>query len=198
MAIDRRDLRRRLFALAADQAGYFSAAQAKALGYSYAAQAHHVRAGNWVRIDRGIFRLADWIPGVHDELARWTLWSKGRAVVSHDSALGVYGVGEFESPRIHLTVPNGFRMRDDAVVLHYADLSDEDIVSRPGFRLTTLTRALVDVAADHADDDQLARALGEALDLGTVTQRQLRSRAEALDPRAALRIERALNQLAAA
>jgi predicted transcriptional regulator of viral defense system len=198
MPIDRRDLRRRLFALAADQAGYFSAAQAKALGYSYPAQAHHVRAGNWVRIDRGIFRLAGWVPDVHDELARWTLWSKGRAVVSHDSALGVYGVGEFESPRIHLTVPTGFRMRDDALVLHYADLPEEDIVSRPGFRLTTLTRALVDVAADHADEDQLGRALGEALDLGTVTRRQLRSRADALDPRAALRIERALNQLTAA
>jgi predicted transcriptional regulator of viral defense system len=196
--IDRRDLRRRLFALAADQAGYFSAAQAKALGYSYPAQAHHVRAGNWVRIDRGIFRLADWVPDVHDELARWTLWSKGRAVVSHDSALGVYAVGEFESPRIHLTVPSGFRMRDDALILHYADLPEDDIIARPGFRMTTLTRSLVDVAADRADEDQLARAVREALDLGTITRRQLRSRAEAVNPTAALRIERALNQLAAA
>jgi predicted transcriptional regulator of viral defense system len=198
MPIDRRDLRRRLFVLAADQAGYFSAAQAKSLGYSYPAQAHHVRAGNWVRIDRGMFRLADWMPDVHDELARWNLWSKGRAVVSHDTALSVYRVGEFESPRIHLTVPTGFRMRDDALVLHRADLPDEDIVSRPGFRLTTLTRSLVDVAADHADEDQLARAVREALNLGTITQRQLRSRAEAVDPKAALLIERALNQLAAA
>lgn len=198
MPIDRRDLRRRLFALATDQAGYFSAAQAKSLGYSYPAQAHHVRAGNWVRIDHGILRLADWVPDVNDELARWTLWSKGRAVVSHDTALGVYGVGEFESPRIHLTVPSGFRMRDDALVLHHADLPGQDIVSRPGFRLTTLPRSLVDVAADHADEDQLARAIREALDLGMVTQRQLRSRAEDVDPKAALRIERALNQLATA
>jgi predicted transcriptional regulator of viral defense system len=198
MPLDRRDLRRRLFALAADQAGYFSAAQAKSLGYSYPAQAHHVRASNWVRIDRGIFRLADWVPDVHDELARWSLWSKGRAVVSHESALSVYGVGEFESPRIHLTVPTGFRMRDDALVLHHADLSEDDIVARPGFRLTTLTRSLVDVAANYADEDQLGRAIREALDLGTITQRQLRSRSEAVDPTAALRIERALNQLAAA
>lgn len=195
MPVDRRDLRRRLFALAADQAGYFSAAQAKSLGYSYPAQAHHVNAGNWLRIDRGIFRLADWVPEVNDDLARWTLWSKHRAVVSHDTALGVYGVGEFESPRIHLTVPPGFRMRDDAVVLHPADLPDDDVVTRPGFRLTTLTRSLVDVAAGHADEDQLARALAEALERGTVTQRQLRSRAEAVDPTAALRIERALRLL---
>src|SRR5271169_1876510 len=127
MAADRRDLRRKLFALAADQGGYFSAAQAKSLGYSYPAQAHHVRAGNWIRVDRGIFRLAEWVPGVHDDLARWNLWSKQRAVVSHDTALLVHGVGEFESPRIHLTVPSGFRMRDDALVLHHPDLPGQDI-----------------------------------------------------------------------
>ncbi|MGH3850356.1 MAG: type IV toxin-antitoxin system AbiEi family antitoxin domain-containing protein [Pseudonocardiaceae bacterium] len=58
MPVDRRDLRRRLFAQASEQAGYFTAAQAKAIGYSYQAQAHHVGAGNWLRIDRGLFRLA--------------------------------------------------------------------------------------------------------------------------------------------
>ncbi len=195
MAADRRDLRRRLFALAADQAGYFTAAQAKGIGYSYPAQAHHVKAGNWIRIDRGIFRLADWIPDVHDDLARWTLWSKQRGVVTHDTALGVYGVGEFESPRIHLTVPPDFRMRNDALELHHAGLPDEDIVTRPGFRITTLTRSLADAAAIYADEDQLARALAEALELGTITQRQLRAKAEAVDTMAALRIERALARM---
>jgi len=198
MPADRRDLRRRLFALAADQAGYFTAAQAKAVGYSYPAQAHHVGAGNWIRVDRGIFRLADWVPAIHDELARWHLWSKERAVVSHDTALGVHEVGEFESPRIRLTVPSGFRMRDDALILHTADLPAEDVEIRPGFRLTTLTRSLIDVAAAHADGDQLARAIDEALARGTMTRRQLRARAEAVDPVSALRIERALGVLGSA
>lgn len=198
MPADRRDLRRRLFALAAGQAGYFTAAQAKAVGYSYPAQAHHVGAGNWIRVDRGIFRLADWLPGIHDELARWHLWSKERAVVSHDTALGVHEVGEFESPRIHLTVPSGFRMRDDALILHTADLPAEDVEIRPGFRLTTPTRSLIDVAAAHADGDQLTRAIDEALARGMITRRQLRARAEAVDPVAALRIERALGVLGSA
>jgi predicted transcriptional regulator of viral defense system len=195
MPADRRDLRHRLFALAAEQAGYFTAAQAKVIGYSYPAQAHHVGAGNWIRVDRGIFRLTDWVPEIHDELARWHLWSKQRAVVSHETALAVHGVGEFESPRLHLTVPRGFRMRDDAVTLHSADLPREDIDARPGFRLTTVTRSLIDVAAAHADEDQLARALDEALGRGTITRRQLRARSEAVDLLGALRIERALGLL---
>jgi predicted transcriptional regulator of viral defense system len=198
MPADRRDLRRHLFAVAADQAGYFTAAQAKAVGYSYPAQAHHVRAGNWVRVDRGIFRLADWVPGLHDELARWYLWSKERGVVSHETALGVHDVGEFESPRVHLTVPRGFRMTDDALILHRADLPDDDIQPHSGFRVTTLVRSLIDIAAEHADEDQLARAVNEALAGGTITRRQLRARAEAVDPLAALRIERTLGVLGAA
>ena len=195
MPADRRDLRRGLFALAADQAGYFTAAQAKDVGYSHQAQAHHVGATNWIRVDRGVFRLTDWVPGPHDELARWYLWSKERGVVSHNTALGVRDIGEFESPRIHLTVPPGFRMHDDALVLHTALLSEEDVEERPGFRLTTLVRSLIDVAAEHADEDQLARAIDEALARGTITRKQLRARAEAVDPLAALRIERALGVL---
>jgi predicted transcriptional regulator of viral defense system len=194
MPIDRRDLRRRLFHLAAEQGGYFSAAQAKGLGYSYQAQAHHVASGNWLRIDRGLFRLSEWIPELHDDLIRWTLWSRGRAVVSHETALAFHGIGELESPKVHLTAPRGFSLRDDALILHIADLPAEDIIAYPGFRTTTLLRTLVDVASGAVDEDQLSRAVQQARDAGLLTVRQLRARAEAVDLRAALRIERVLQR----
>ena len=192
MPVDRRDLRRRLFGLASEQAGYFTAAQAKSLGYSYQAQAHHVGAGNWLRVNRGLFRLAEWIPDIHDDLARWTLWSRKRGVVSHETALAVHGIGEFESPRVHLTVPVGFTMCDDAVVLHRAELPTTDVVERTGFRVTNPIRSIVDIAAMAPDDEQLGRAITDALQGGLLTLRTLRSRAEAVDVRAALQIERAL------
>jgi predicted transcriptional regulator of viral defense system len=194
MPIDRRDLRRRLFNLAAEQAGYFTAAQAKQIGYSYQAQAHHVAAGNWLRIDRGLFRLAEWIPDLHDDLARWTLWSRSRGVVSHETALSVHGIGEFESSRVHLTVPPGFTMRDDAVAIHHAELTDADVVARTGFRVTTPIRSIIDVAALSPDEDQLARAINDARRSGLLTIRSLRSRADAVDPRAALHIELAIQR----
>jgi predicted transcriptional regulator of viral defense system len=193
MPVDRRDLRRRLFNLASEQAGYFTAAQAKTVGYTYQAQAHHVAAGNWLRIDRGLFRLTEWIPGVHDELSRWTLWSKGKGVVSHESALAAHEFGEFESAHVNLTVPPGFRMRDSAVVLHHADLADIDIVQRTGYRVTSVVRTIVDVAATGVDAAQLSRAISEAQSRGLLSLRALRDRAEAVDPTSALRIERALS-----
>lgn len=191
--MDRRDLRRRLFALAAGQGGHFTAGQAKKAGYSYQAQAHHVAAGNWLRIDRGLFRLAEWIPDRYDDLIRWTLWSKQRAVVSRESALAVHGVGEFEAARPHLTVPPGFSMRDPAVILHRADLPDEDIEAYTGFSVTTVVRSLVDIA-NIADEDQLARAIEDARDAGLLTIRQLRARAEVIDARSALHVERAIHR----
>lgn len=193
MAVDRRDLRRRLFNLASEQAGYFTAAQAKTLGYSYQAQAHHVGCGNWLRIDRGLFRLAEWLPAVHDELSRWTLWSRGKGVVSHESALAVHELGEFESAYVHLTVPPGFRSCDSAVVLHHANLADIDIVQRTGYRVTSVVRSIVDIAATGVDAAQLNRAIRDAQERGVLSLRALRDRAEAVDPRSALRIERALS-----
>ncbi len=193
MAVDRTDLRRALFRLATEQAGYFSAAQAKGLGYSYQAQAHHVEAGNWVRVERGVFRLADWVAGVHDEFAMWALWSRGKAVVSHESALAVHGIGEFESGSIHLTVPRNFRMIDPALALHRLEVPDTDIEDRVGFRITTPQRTIIDVARQSPDEEQLARAIEQAVREGLLSVRSLRSRAEVVDVGAALQIERALN-----
>lgn len=195
MSVDRRDLRRQLLALASNQGGYFTASEAKDIGYSYQAQAYHRQSGNWVQIDRAIYRLLEWPPSEHDDLIRWSLWSAGRAVISHETALATHEVGEFEAPRIHLTVPHGFRKDDDALVLHKAGLPDEDVEDRGGFRITTVSRSLIDVASLAPDQDQLARAIEEALDKGKVTVRRLRNRAEAVSPRGALFIERAMPQV---
>lgn len=197
MSVERRELRRKLFNLAAQQGGYFTAAQAKDVGYSYQAQAHHIESGNWERTGRGLFRLVEWVPESDDDLARWTLWSKGRAIVSHETALSVHGIGEFESALVHLTVPPGFSMRDDALALHFACLQGNDVLQQKGYRTTTASRSIIDIAATGVDDDQLVRAIQDALSIGAFTIRQLRSRAEAIDLKAALRIERAIQQLEA-
>lgn len=197
VATDRRELRHRLFDCAAEQGGYFTAAQAREIGYSYQAQAYHVDAGNWTRVGRGLFRLREWVPDVHDELARWALWSGGVAVVSHETALHVHGIGEFESARVHLTVPAGFARRDRAVVLHVGDLPAEDVQEGAGFRVTTPMRSLIDVAAGRPDEEQLGRAIIDARSRGLVTLRRLRARAELVDARAALYIERALGRVGA-
>lgn len=192
MSVDRRDLRRRLYQLAAEQGGYFTAAQAKAIGYSYQAQAHHIGAGNWLRIDRALFRLPEWPLDRHDDVIRASLWSRGKGVVSHESAAALHELAEIDPLRTHLTVPPGFRSTAPPVVLHHGALSADEVEDRQGFRVTTPLRTLVDLGTSGTDLDQLGRAINEAIDRHLITLRALRSRSEAIDSRAALAIERAL------
>ncbi|MDP9184581.1 MAG: hypothetical protein M3O29_02805, partial [Actinomycetota bacterium] len=64
-----------------------------------------------------------------------------------------------------------------------------------GFRVTTPMRSLIDVAARAPDEEQLGRAVVEARSRGLVTLRRIRARAEMVDLRAALYIERALGRV---
>ncbi|WP_232546994.1 type IV toxin-antitoxin system AbiEi family antitoxin domain-containing protein [Propioniciclava soli] len=197
MPTPRQDLRRALHAVAFQQAGYFTAAQALEIGYSYQAQKYHVDAGNWLRVDRALFRLPEWPADADDLYVRWTLWSDGRGVVSYESALSVHGLSDVDPVRLHLTVPPGFGAVDDMVVTHVAVLSDEDREGRRGWAVTTPVRTLVDAAASELSHEHVDRAVADALRLGLTTRRRLvRASADAPD-RAALRLERALARLAA-
>lgn len=193
MPRDRRDLRRRLAALAGEQSGHFTAAQALSVGYSYSAQKFHTDRGNWLRVERGLFRLPEWPVGEHDDLVRWALWSGSRAVVSHETALAVHDLGDANPADIHLTVPPNFRSRPpDGIRLHRGDLPEDDIWLYEGFRITTPSRTLLDVSAGTLDLDQLGDAIQQACDRTPAIRDTLISRAEELGPRAALRLERAL------
>lgn len=189
---DRLDLRRRLIATASRQSGYFTAAQALRAGYSYAAQRYHAHRGNWIRVDRGIYRLPEWPTTPHEDLVRWTLWSRGRAVASHETALSVHELGDVNPVSVELTVPPGFRQHDEAVVLHRADVAPDDLEQHDGFRVTTPLRSLLDIAAGDLDLDQLASAIDDAMRRGMTDPRSLRARADEFGAHAALRIERAL------
>jgi predicted transcriptional regulator of viral defense system len=192
---DRTDLRRRLLGIAARQSGYFSAAQALEAGYSYPAQGYHAKRGNWLRVDRGIYRLPEWPTGPREDLVRWSLWSRGRAVVSHETALSVHDLGDVDPAHVHLTVPPNFRQSDPGVVIHKGKLPSEDVEEHEGFRVTTPVRSLLDVATGELDVDQLGQAIDEALAQGMTTRRALRDRADEFGPTAALRIERALQEV---
>lgn len=190
---DSQALRRQLTALAAGQSGYFTAAQALSVGYSYPAQKFHADRGNWLRVDRGLFRLPEWPIGEHDNLVRWSLWSRARAVVSHETALATHELGDANPSDVHMTVPRSFRSRPPAGIrLHRSELVPGDVWLREGFKITTPLRSLLDVAAGTLDLDLLANAVREARERTPTLETDLITRAEEFGPRAALRIERAL------
>lgn len=191
---DRQNRRRALAAIARTQAGYFTASQALKAGYSYQTQRYHAARGNWLRVERGIFRFPEWPPSEHEDLVRWTLWSRDRGVVSHQSALALHELGVVVPAKVHLTVPTGFRAKAPGLVVHKGSLPKEDVEHREGFRVTIPVRSILDAASEHLESDHLARVIEDALERGITTRRALRSRADEFGPVTALAIERALVQ----
>lgn len=188
---DRLALRRRLHEVAFRQAGYVSAAQALRVGYTYQAQKYHVDRGNWVRVDRGIFRLAEWPSAAHDNLARWTVWSEGRGVISYQSAADLHEMTAFNPPDIHLTLET-VRARSAGVCLHWGRLEAYDIEDRGTYRLTTPIRTILDLTNANVNQNQLNEAVARALNLGYVTEDALRLRGDGLCTQAAIRLSRAI------
>ena len=165
--------------MAEGQGGYFTAAQAAAVGYRYPQQVYQRRIGAWEPIDHGLFRLRDFPPGEYEDLIRWSLWSRDRhgaiqATVSHNTAADLYGFGDLMPARIHLTVPPGFRKpTPDSCVLHVARLPPGDVAAHGGYRVTTPTRTVLDLAASPLAEDQFAKVLRDALRSGLVRRKHL-------------------------
>jgi predicted transcriptional regulator of viral defense system len=180
-----------MMALAFDQAGYFTAAQALEIGYTYQAQKYHADHGNWIRVDRGLFRLPEWPSRPEDAYVRWVLWSRGRGVISHETALVIHDLSDVNPEAIHLTVDPSFTAHDDAVVLHSAALPNADIEHHGAWSVTTPERTLLDVAGSELSQEHVDRAVADALARGLVTRRRLLRRSDAAADRAALRLERA-------
>src|SRR2546422_7849320 len=96
----------RLFELASNQAGYFTATQVRGLGYSVRSLVHHVAAGHFERIRRGFYRLVGVPAGSHEDIiAAWLRFAPRNAVVSHDTALTLYELAPSRSQEVHLTLP---------------------------------------------------------------------------------------------
>jgi predicted transcriptional regulator of viral defense system len=179
MARSTRESVRALNSLANDQGGYFTAKQARAVGYDYPHLEYHLGAGNFERVAHGLYRLSAIPPAEHDELIRLTLWSRNQkdvpqAVVSHESALVLHELTELILDHIHLTVPPAFRKdAPRGCVLHKAVLEPIETEDRGGFRVTTPLRTLLDAATGSVSQEQLEKAVKDALSRGLVRARKL-------------------------
>jgi hypothetical protein len=178
-----RDAQRRLFEIAEGQQGFFTAKQAKAVGFAENTHPYHVQVGNWIREHRGIYRLALFPPADHPDLMKWALWSKNRdevmeGVYSHQTALSLYELSDLNPAKLHMTVPTHFRRNSDIpaiLVLHYADLADEDVQTSQGFKYTRPLRTILDlIEADSVERTFLRQALRQALHRGLITRSALK------------------------
>jgi len=194
----------RLFELAAGQAGHFTAAQARVLGYSARSLLHHVAVGHFERVSRGFYRLVGVPADPHEDVvAAWLRLAPRRAVVSHDTALALYDLAPSRSFEIHLTLPRDHRPRNPQSVpglkLHTTTvpLRRDEVATRFGVEITSPSRTITDVADIGVDPSVVIEATARALATGLVTPDELRGAVKRRSARVRRLVERAIREAGA-
>lgn len=191
-----------LFAATTGQQGYFTTAQARDCGFRGNLLHHHVRAGRFQRVYRGVYCLRDYPSSPREEVvAAWLAVGKEKAVVSHESALDLLDLSDVIPDEIHLTVPRSMRHPPSlpGVRVHTTtrDLRSGDTVVRDGITLTSPARTIVDAAENGTAPEQIELAVRRAIARGLVVRTDVEQRARARNRRVADIVLQALDRDAA-
>ena len=180
--------RSRLFELASEQGGYFTADQARRCGFSWALLAHHVKSGRFRRVRRGLYRFHEYPSSPREPvLAAWLGVGKHLAVVSHESALDLLDLSDVIPDAVHLTVPRSRRNLPSipGVKIHTTirPLRTGDRIVRNGVVVTSAARSILDVTETGTAPEQVEMAVRQALERGLMTAPQLQRDASERSPR---------------
>lgn len=171
-----------LFEIADRQQGYFTSQQAEECGFSRSNFHFKLRSGEWLKEQRGIYRLARYPVSERPELVLWTLWSRDKkgapqGVWSHETALDIHELSDMMPAKMHMSVPVRFRKKIEIpkiLCLHFADLTESNIETRQGFKVTTPLQTLIDVIDEGTvPQEQVIQAIREAVQRGLISRQNL-------------------------
>lgn len=177
--LEHMNVRDRVLERAVEQHGYITTRDARELGVDPTQLRLMASRGRLERVGRGVYRVPMLPRTEHDELAEAVAWTLGRGVISHESALVLYGLSDVSPSRIHLTVPRDNHPRaagGELYRLHRRDLDSAEVVEHGGIPVTAPSLTIRDCLADGTDPYQLRLAVDGAESQGLV----LRTEAEVL------------------
>jgi predicted transcriptional regulator of viral defense system len=174
-----------LFAVAHAQGGYFTTAQAARSGYSRPLLHKYLIGGRMVRARRGVYRLVHFPASDHEDLIVLWLWSEQAGVFSHETALALHDLSDVLPGKVHLTLPASWgrrRLRVPAgLVLHFADVGDEDRASFSAVPVTAPLRTIRDCIESNVAPNLVRQAILQARRRGLIAARDEARLGEELD-----------------
>ena len=168
-----------LYDIAKDQTGYFTAAQARAAGLHQVRLVQLRQQGDVERDTRGVYRFTRFPVSRLGHYMAAVLWPQVRrpeivGVISHQSALSVHELSDVSPARVHLTVPAAVRIRRDVpkcLVIHYADLTPDDVERVEGVPVTTPARSIRDAHASDLGNELVGPAIADGRRSGALDGR---------------------------
>jgi len=189
-----------LLPLAEQHDGLVTATQARALGIADSVLARLTQRGKLERVARGVYRIP-YFPA--DRLSQYreaVLWARAshgpeHVALSHETALGVYGISDVNPSRVRMTVPKAARLRRQKpkwIAIHRGDLALADVTMHEGLPVTTVAKSVLDVMSETGRMGLARQAIKDARKEGYISAaegnrltRQLNQRAQGGRVRAA-------------
>lgn len=189
------DTYNKLYQVAEAQAGYFTTAQAAAVGVDRKRLARYAVADRLDRIRRGVYRLVPFTRSPHEDLFVAWLETGPDSVISHDSALALYELSDALPAAIHVTVPSSASRRHRGLQMHTNQINVQEITYYDALPVTTVARTIVDVTAAGLANELVEQAVHEAVSNGLVTPALLLAAAAPRGPRVTRILRRALERI---
>lgn len=170
-----------LLPLAEQNDGLVTAAQARELGVKDSVLARLTQRGKLERVARGVYRIPYFPADQHSQYREAILWARAshgpeQVALSHETALGVYGISDVNPAQVHLTVPKRARLRRQKpkrIVIHRGDLPPSDVTTHEGLPVTTVAKTVMDVMETTGRLGLARQALKDARKEGYINAAEL-------------------------
>jgi predicted transcriptional regulator of viral defense system len=171
-----------LLPLAEHNDGLVTASQARALGIKDSVLARLAQRGKLERVARGVYRIPHFPADPLAQYREAILWARAshgpeQVALSHETALGVYGISDVNPAYVHLTVPKHVRLRRQKpkrIVIHRGELPPTDVTTREGLPVTTIAKSVMDVMETTGRSGLARQALKDARKEGYISWSELK------------------------
>ena len=172
--------------LATQQWGLFTSAQARAKGIDAVTLNRLVNKSLLTRLRHGIYAFAAtlWTPEL-DVRVQWLALdpatmaidridgNDNAAVVSHETAASLYGIGDLQNEKINFTTKKRRQTKQPEVIFHIAALANTDITYLDGLPITTIPRTVRDLLASGHEPGHVTDIITAALQDGLISREDL-------------------------
>jgi predicted transcriptional regulator of viral defense system len=160
---------------AAENYGYLTGEDARDLSVPVGTLNALARRGQLDHVEHGIYRVPLVPPSRLDQYKLATLWPGGRGLISHESALDLYGISDVNPAKLHITVPRTYRTHRKIpalYVLHREELADGDRGSVEGIAVVSVAKAIRQAHERHLRRSLVEHAIDDAERDGWLRRRQ--------------------------
>lgn len=172
-------------AIADEQWGLVTSAQARAAGVTLQSMARLTNEGVLERVTHGVYRVVGAGSPLDDLRAAWLALEPEQraadrlrepdAVLSHRSAARYHQLGDLDADRFEFTVAIRKQSKRPDLRFHRESLAPDEWQIVTGLPVTTIVKTISDLAKTRTDGGHLAGVVRDALALASVTAEEISS-----------------------